>query len=128
MKHIIQFIRAKHYFLVTTFGELTSSGSMAIFDDLFNIQDWQTGLPILVDHRNASFQQLSLEEIEDFSIYLREKNTFLGHAKMAIIMSPKQQLSKYAMWKIITEPEVLFSIDTFSSVEEAEEWFSHANK
>jgi len=128
MNHTIQYIKDKHYFLVNTFGELTGSGSIAIFNDLFNMQEWQAGSPILVNHRKASLQEMTLEEIEDFSAYLKVKKSKFGCAKMAILMSPKGELSKYAMWKITTEPEVQFSIDIFASTVEAEEWFEHADR
>ena len=125
MNHTIQYIKDKHYFLVNTFGELTGSGSIAIFNNLFNMQDWKTGSPILVDHRNASLQEMTLEEIEYFSAYLKKNNNNFGCAKMAILMSPKGELSKYAMWKITIESEVRFSIDVFASTDEAEEWFAN---
>lgn len=128
MNHTIEYIGEKHYFLVNTFGELTGSGYVAIFRDLFDTQEWEKGHPILVDHRNASVKEMSLTEIENFSAYLKKKNIFFGHSKMAIIMPPKGELSKYAMWKIMLESEVLFSIDIFASIEEAEEWFSQSSR
>lgn len=127
MHHTIEYIGEKHYFLVNTFGELTGTGSVAIFQDLFDTQEWKKGYPILVDHRNASVTEMSFTEIEDFSVYLKKKNNVFGRSKMAIIMPPKGELSKYAMWKIMLESEVLFTIDLFASIEEAEEWFSQSS-
>jgi hypothetical protein len=128
MNHNFQYICKKHYFLTDTFGELTGSGSIAIFYDLFDMGDWETESSILVDHRNASVKEMTLEEIEDVSCRLKENNNVFGRGKMSVLMSPNGELSKYAMWKISTGSEVLFSIDIFARVVEAEEWFSHPDK
>ena len=46
----------------------------------------------------------------------------IGHGKMALILSPNIEQSKYAFWKLLLESDVYFQIEAFTTMAEAETW------
>ncbi len=77
----------------------------------------------IVDHRAATFTNVTLHDMQAISLLVRQLKKYLGSGgRCAIVLSDNAEFTKVAMWKVMTAPEVGFKIEFFNSIEDARKW------
>ncbi|MBN2715654.1 MAG: hypothetical protein JXX14_07345 [Deltaproteobacteria bacterium] len=103
MKYSIAFDSSWNRFTLTTFEAVSMKGVKQMLRDLLMHPSWKKGRDLLVDHRKASFSQISSEEmafLADTVVALDEK---LG-ARFCAVISPDDGITKHAMYKFDVDP------------------------
>lgn len=91
-------------------------------DDLISRDEWESGMNILVDHRQLLTENIDLEgvrEIANHFIRLREK---LGSGKVAVVMTEDSGFAKAQVFELFAEEKVDMNIKIFVKLKNAEEW------
>jgi hypothetical protein len=123
MRYQITFDGNESFVTIRTAGELDVEGHQLLLRELIDHPKWRAGMSALVDHRAATLANVTLHDMQIVSLLVRQLKNYLGSGgRCAIVLSDDAEFTKVAMWKIITAPEVGFTIEFFGSIEDAGKW------
>lgn len=123
MRYEITFNEDKNRFTLKTFDYLTMQGIEEMVKELLTHNNWQKGRDLLIDHREASFAKISIEDIISLSNTIMALDKTLGSRKCSVI-SPEDGYLKNSMYESKIEPNVDTVTRTFlpSQYEDAISW------
>ena len=103
MKYTLVFDENRNLFTLTTFGALSLKGIQDMIRTMLMHESWRKGRDLLVDHRRASFCDVSpadMKVIADTVVVLDQK---LG-ARHCAVITPDDGISKHAMYQYEVDP------------------------
>ena len=127
MKYTLTFEDAKNRFTLKTFGNLTMFGIQDMIKQLVSHQDWKKGRDLFIDHREASFEEISVEDIMLLSKMVTMLDETLGARRCSVISSDDGHM-KNAMYKNTVDPDKADIVTrTFSALQynEAIAWLDN---
>lgn len=105
MQYSIEFVKDKNRFVLKTSGSLTMLGIQDMVRDLVSHEDWQKGRDLFIDHRDASFDKISVDDIIILSQTVKTLDQTLGARHCAVVNSDDSHL-KNSMYDVKIEAEV----------------------
>ena len=107
------------YFRVKASGVAEVMEIQSMVEGILNHPDWIKGGDSLLDFSEMTFAALDTDEIVQLSSMIRALSDALGSGKAAMVMNQDIDFGLARMWQMMTEHHVEFSIDVFTSVEDA---------
>ncbi len=126
MRFEITFNEDQNRFILKTFEYLTMQGIEEMVKELLTHNKWQKGRDLLIDHREASFAKISIEDIISLSNTVMVLDKTLGSRRCSAI-SPEDGYLKNSMYESKIESKVDTVTKTFlpSQYKEAIEWLDN---
>lgn len=98
MRYDIIFTPEKNRFTLKTYEYLTMTGIQEMIRELVTHKDWKKGRDLFIDHREASFEKISIEDIISLSNTVMLLDETLGAHRCSVISSDDGYL-KNAMYQ-----------------------------
>ncbi len=92
-------------FIIKRYGYLTYERSSIMLKDLLSHKNWRKGMSFLMDFRQASLEEFSIEQLKNLGILLSSLNNIIGDGRCAIVALP-DQLGKVAMHNFNSESKL----------------------
>lgn len=123
MKYDINFDKNKNRFSLKTYGYLSMNGIQEMIKTLVTHEKWKKGRDLFIDHREASFEKISQEDMLVLSQTVISLDKTLGAHRCAVI-SPDDGYAKHAMYEYSVESKADLITRTFlaDQYEMAREW------
>ena len=106
---------------LTTHGDLTAERLIEMLTKLLGDPRWEPRLNTLVDHRNSSPENFSLNDLNQVSQWVVAHKERFGHGRCAIV-APEGEMTKISMWIILTRPDIDLDLQMFQSSTAARQW------
>lgn len=103
MKFDLVFEEEKNRFTLKTYGNLTMIGIQDMVQKLVSHPNWQKNRDLFIDHREASFKDISVEDILQLSQMVLTLDETLGARHCSVISSDDGHLIN-AMYKNTVDP------------------------
>lgn len=123
MKFDIIFEEKKNRFTLKTYGSLSMLGIKEMVQQLVSHPNWQKNRDLFIDHREASFDEISVEDILELSQMVLALDQTLGARRCSVISSDDGHF-KNAMYKSTVDPGANLVTQLFlpSEYDEAIAW------
>ncbi|MBN2344322.1 MAG: hypothetical protein JXX29_05275 [Deltaproteobacteria bacterium] len=102
MRYTLLFEEKLNRFTLTTYEELSFEGIQEMMKTLLTHESWKKGRDLLVDHREASFAQITPQEMQYLADAVVTLDQTLG-ARYCAVVSPDDGVSKHAMYQFDVE-------------------------
>jgi hypothetical protein len=107
---------------VVTAGDFNAAGIAAMLDDLFALEDWHFGVPLLLDSRKLDSSRTDPLELLEASNNLIEMNPNLAFTKVAVLLRSQESLERAKRIEQSTFPGLTADIRLFLDAKEALNW------
>ncbi|MBT4499679.1 MAG: hypothetical protein HOC74_18270 [Gemmatimonadetes bacterium] len=97
-------------------------GFVTFTAELLSHPDWDTGVPILINHRDLDQRDFNTPQIRAISNLVASRSEEFGGRRCAIVLSRDVDFGLSRMWEAMTESRITMSSRSFRSVEEAQRW------
>ena len=124
MDYNLSYNKESGYFQVTAEGVAEVMQLQKMTEDMANHPDWSLDGDTLLNFSELTFATLDTDEIVQLSSMIRALSQALGGGKAAMVVNQDVDFGLARMWQMMTEHHVEFSIDVFSTIEEAHEFLT----
>jgi len=125
MQYTTDFAPKEKLVTLTTHEHLTAKGLIEMLTNLIGASHWAPGMDLLIDHRDSSVENFSLNELNQVSRWVISHKDRFGQGRCAIV-APKGQMTKISMWIFLTKPDIDTDLQMFQSATAAREWLGRA--
>jgi hypothetical protein len=99
MFHNVSFIRSQKYFLATTSGMMSGDGFVALGSALLEHPDWLPGRNVVFDHRDLTFTEAKLSDLEMIRKFHRQYEKKIGNGRSAIVLKQGSTEAWQRVWE-----------------------------
>lgn len=123
MKFDLSFDIEQNRFTLKTYGYLSMDGIKEMIKTLVTHDKWEKGRDLFIDHREASFEKISQENMLVLSQTVISLDKTLGAHRCAVV-SPDNGYAKHAMYEYTVETKADLITRTFlaDQYDQAIEW------
>jgi len=121
----ISLIEPAHYVRVSTQGDFAMEDCIRMKKEYLALDYWKPGMNILIDYRQATFSNLTLDILRMIGEFHESKNEEIGGGRMAFLMGTPRDFGFARQYEMITEGKVLSEVCVFLEEEKALRWLRH---
>jgi hypothetical protein len=126
MQYEIAFEETGALVMLSTRGNLTVSDFSNLLQKVLGDTRWQPGIQMIADFRKASTRRLSIDDLEQVSIWMATQRERWGGGRCAIV-TPENEWTKISMWVFLTNGNVDMEFNVLESLRSARDWISGEN-
>jgi hypothetical protein len=122
MNSKIFYDESKPYLTIKTDQPVTVDDCNLMVESILNHPKFPSPKGSLIDMRNSSFQNLSIDKILDIAKIVGSKSNRYDGSKTALVVTQKLAFELSSIFELLTSGKVPFEIGIFYSSESADNW------
>lgn len=117
-------IEPAHYVRVATQGSFAVEDCFRMKEDFLSREYWKPGMNVLIDYRETSFSNITLDVLRLVGAYHESKNELIGSGRMAFLMRSPRDFGFARQYEMITEGKVSSLVCVFLDEDKALAWLT----
>ncbi len=108
-------------------GDFTIENCFEIKQDFISRDFWYPGMNILIDYRQTTFTNLSLDHLRQIGEFHKTVNEQIGNGRMAFLMKSPRDFGFARQYEMISDGKVLSEVCVFLDENKALEWLTETS-